>query len=111
MADAVKHGDDAKGSVEARFEALVLDFLAYLELERGLSRNTLGAYRTDLLQYGSFLAARGVEPLAARHEDVTDFLTDLREGGSGRPPVAATTLSRKIACLRSFYGHQRREGT
>ena len=39
-----------------RFEGLVLDFLSYLELERGLSRNTLNAYRTDLHQYGEFLA-------------------------------------------------------
>ena len=38
--------------VEARFEHLVLDFLAYLEFERGLSRNTLEAYRGDLLQLG-----------------------------------------------------------
>ena len=37
-------------------EPLILDFLAYLELERGLSRNTLEAYRSDLLQFGEFLA-------------------------------------------------------
>ena len=35
------------------FEHHVLDFLAYLEFERGLSRNTLEAYRSDLLQYGA----------------------------------------------------------
>ncbi len=38
-----------------QLQALVLDFLAYLELERGLSRNTLEAYRSDLLQFGAFL--------------------------------------------------------
>ena len=37
------------------FEHLVLDFLAYLEFERGLSRNTLEAYRSDLLQFGAHL--------------------------------------------------------
>src|SRR5437764_2524578 len=95
-------------SNQSAMEHLVGDFLAYLELERGLSRNTLGAYRTDLLQYGQFLAARGVDPLAAGHDDIADFLTELREGSSGRPPVAPATLSRKIACLRSFYGHLRR---
>ena len=41
-------------SIEARpHEHLVLDFLAYLEFERGLSRNTLEAYRSDLLQFRS----------------------------------------------------------
>ena len=37
------------------YEHLVLDFLAYLEFERGLSRNTLEAYRSDLLQFGDWL--------------------------------------------------------
>ena len=37
------------------FEHHVLDFLAYLEFERGLSRNTLEAYRSDLLQFGAYL--------------------------------------------------------
>jgi integrase/recombinase XerD len=101
----------AVDGTSATIERLIGDFLAYLELERGLSRNTLGAYRTDLLQYGQFLRARAVDPLAAGHDDVADFLTDLREGNGTRAPVAATTLSRKIACLRSFYGHLRREGT
>jgi integrase/recombinase XerD len=91
-------------------EPLVLDFLAYLELERGLSRNTLSAYRSDLLQLGEFLAHRGTTAERARHEDLAAFLDDLAEGGEGRPPVAATTLSRKVACLRSFYRHLRREG-
>jgi integrase/recombinase XerD len=94
----------------ATIERLTGDFLAYLELERGLSRNTLGAYRSDLLQYGRFLEGRGVDPLSAGHEDIADFLTDLREGSGARAPVAAATLARKIACLRSFYGHLRREG-
>src|SRR2546421_494387 len=48
----------------------MLDFLAYLELERGLSRNTLEAYRSDLLQFGRFLERRGVGVLEARHADL-----------------------------------------
>src|SRR5215211_906831 len=49
------------------FEHHVLDFLAYLEFERGLSRNTLEAYRSDLLQFGAFLARRGTDALVAEH--------------------------------------------
>ena len=48
-------------------EHLVLDFLAYLEFERGLSRNTLEAYRSDLLQYGGWLKREGVDALAVGH--------------------------------------------
>jgi len=94
--------------IGSRFEGLVLDFLAYLELERGLSRNTLNAYRTDLLQYGEYLEAHDLDPLQARPADIGDFLADLATG-NGRPACSAATVHRKTACLRSFYKHLRRD--
>jgi integrase/recombinase XerD len=91
-------------------ERLTLDFLAHLELERGLARNTLEAYRGDLAQLGRFLAARGLDAERAAHGDLADFLSGLAQGGQERPAVSAATLQRKAACLRSFYRHLRREG-
>jgi len=96
--------------VEAPFEHLVLDFLAYLEFERGLSRNTLEAYRGDLLQFGRLLAERHVSALDASPADVADFLTQLATGDSDHRPASPATIHRKSACLRSFYRHLRREG-
>ena len=89
-------------------EPLVLDFLAYLEYERGLSRNTLEAYRSDLLQYGAWLARRDRDPLKVVHADLADFFAELASGDGERPPVAPATLQRKVACLRSFHRHLRR---
>ncbi|HEX4108851.1 MAG TPA: site-specific tyrosine recombinase [Solirubrobacteraceae bacterium] len=94
---------------DRELEPLILDFLAYLELERGLSRNTLEAYRTDLLQFGAFLGRTGVGPLEARHGDLAGFLSELAAGTPERAPASAATLQRKTACLRSFYRHLRRE--
>src|SRR3954453_23419 len=91
------------------FEHHVLDFLAYLEYERGLSRNTLEAYRSDLLQLGDYLQRAGVDVLDARHEHLAGFLSELAAGAAERRPVAPATLQRKAACLRSFYRHLRRE--
>src|SRR3954453_3063715 len=97
----------ARGSSQP-LEHLVLDFLAYLEFERGLSRNTLEAYRSDLLQYGAHLNGRA--PLAVTHSDLAAFVASLATGDGDRPPVAAATLQRKVACLRSFHRHLRRQG-
>ncbi len=100
----------AAPSVSEGIEHLSLDFLAYLELERGLSRNTLQAYRSDLLQFGEFLDRRGLDPVHATHGELAAFLTELARGDGDHPPAAPTTLGRKVACLRSFYRHLRREG-
>ncbi len=95
---------------EPRVARLTLDFLGYLELERGLSRNTLNAYQSDLAQLGGFLARRGVSAPDAQHGDLAAFLSELADGREEHPPVSAATLQRKAACLRSFYRHLRREG-
>ncbi|HEV7564291.1 MAG TPA: site-specific tyrosine recombinase XerD [Solirubrobacterales bacterium] len=99
----------AAPGADARFSSLVLDFLAYLELERGLSRNTLNAYRTDLLQYGEYLGAHKLDALTARPAEIADFLAELATGEGERPACSSSTIHRKAACLRSFYKHLRRD--
>lgn len=113
----------SKCAERPRHERLVLDFLAHLEFDRGLSRNTLDAYRSDLLQWGEFLRERRRHALTARPPDVQDFLASL---AAGREPAAAggrgaprasfeqrarpTTVRRKAAALRAFYRFLRSEG-
>jgi integrase/recombinase XerD len=92
----------------ARFEHLLLEFLAYLELERGLSRNTLNAYRTDLLQFGGYLRERGIDPVEITPAEMSEFVSSLTSV-DGDQPLAASTIHRKTAALRSFYKHLRRE--
>jgi integrase/recombinase XerD len=93
-----------------RLTELTLDFLAYLELERRLSRNTLEAYRSDLQQLGEFLGRRNLDPLAVTGRDLAAFVTELATSVTARGrPLAPATLQRKVACLRSFYRHLRRE--
>ncbi len=104
------HAEIASPPETQGLQRLTLDFLAYLELERGLSRNTLEAYRSDLLQLGAFLERRGVQAEQATHGDLAAFLSELAAGSENRQPVAASTVARKVACLRSFYRHLRREG-
>jgi integrase/recombinase XerD len=99
-----------KPLVESRFEDLLLDFLSYLEFERGLSRNTLEAYRGDLLQLGRFFSEHNLSALEAGPAEISDFLTGLAAGDADHRPSSPATIHRKSACLRSFYRHLRREG-
>lgn len=77
------------------FEQLVLDFLADLELKRGLARNTVDAYRGDLVQLGAFLAHRGRDALAVKPAELAAFVEELANSRAGKTPLAATTLQRK----------------
>jgi integrase/recombinase XerD len=103
---------EPRAAPSPEFVQHVLDFLAYLELERGMARNTLQSYRSDLFQFGAFLADRDLDPEDARPRDVSEFLTTLASSGSTDGPgsAATSTIQRKAASLRSFYRHLRREG-
>ena len=91
------------------FEHLVLDFLAYLEFERGLSRNTLEAYRSRPAPVRR-LPARAATRWRSRTPTSRGSSPALAAGDGEKPPVAPATLQRKVACLRSFYRHLRRQG-
>src|SRR3954467_5705832 len=97
-----------KPLVESRHEDLVLDFLSYLEFERGLARNTLEAYRGDLLQLGRFLSEHTLSALEAGPGESSASLPGPAAGRAAPGPPSPATIHRKSACLRSFYRHLRR---
>lgn len=72
------------------------EYLAELQLERGLSRATVGAYEADLRQFAAHAAAAGVkEWREARGAQVTDWLYALTAGG-----LATSSLARKLSAVR-----------
>ena len=82
---------------------MVNRFLDMLWMERGLSENTLSAYRSDLLAYARWLNQKGVRLAEAQDADLRDYL------GSFKQP-AARTLARRLSSLRRFYIYLVREG-
>jgi len=110
MTTAASAPNPAAGTGAGRVEGLIGDFLAYMELERGLSRNTLEAYRSDLLQLAAFLHGRHLDVLEVGHAELSAFFAELSGGDGENPPVAPSTLARKVACVRSFYRHLRMDG-
>lgn len=91
---------------------LVLEgYLAHLAVERGLSRNTLAAYRRDLERYLAFLASRGrAEPGDVVEQDVEDFLTAVRTGQDGRAALSAASAARAVVAVRGWHRFWVRDG-
>jgi integrase/recombinase XerD len=92
-------------------ERAVRDWLGHLDVERGVSDNTLRSYRRDLARYTAYLHSRGVtEPAAVTEVHVTDFLAGLREGGPEHPPLAASSAARTLVAVRGFHKFLALEG-
>ena len=81
-------------------------FADALWMERGLSRNTLAAYQSDLVKLaGWLLQQRGKPLLAAGREDLLEYLAARAVAGS-----KARSSARTLSCMRQFYQHALREG-
>ena len=80
-------------------DALLIDrFLDALWLERGLSENTLKAYRSDLEKFSDWIAAEGRTVVTVRREDVMRYLS-VRMGKG----LSARSTARCLSCLRALY--------
>lgn len=78
---------------------ILAEYLEYLEVEKGLSINTIDAYRCDLSAFLEFCASLGAEELTQiQRTHINSFIRDLREKN-----YSATSVIRKIASLRGFF--------
>lgn len=92
-------------AVDAEEFPAVERFLDAAWMERGLSANTLMAYRADLVSLARWLAARGIAIERAGIADLQAFLAFRMEGG-GSPRSAA----RQLSTIKRFYRQLVREG-
>jgi integrase/recombinase XerD len=82
----------------AAFANDVESYLSYIALERGLSRNSIAAYRRDLDQAAAFFAHRGVADWGA----VTPAAASEWVQSLGGGDYAAASLARKVTALRNL---------
>ncbi|MCA5893583.1 site-specific tyrosine recombinase XerD [Isoptericola sp. NEAU-Y5] len=87
------------------------DYLAHLRVERGLSANTLAAYRRDLGRYARHLATLGRSRLDQVAEaDVTAYVGVLRRGEDGAAALSASSTARALAAVRGWHRFAHAEG-
>ncbi len=83
-------------------------FLEHLVRERNASAHTVRSYRDDLTVFSQYLAqAEGEEadPTASSAKRLRSYTVWLNSQG-----YAATTIARRLACLRSYFKYARRQG-
>jgi integrase/recombinase XerD len=97
--------DDSSRAPEG-FSGDVNDFIAFLELERGLSRHTCAAYQRDLDQCARWLSATRARAgwTVVSGDDLAGWVHALSDAGQ-----AAASVARKLAALRTFFRHLVRE--
>lgn len=75
------------------------DFLTFLTVEKGYSKNTIEAYKNDLSQFAQFLQDQGIDDWRkVRKESLTDFILDMKE----EREYSSSTVARKVAAVRAF---------
>ena len=78
--------------------ASVDDFVHHLKTERGLSKNTLAAYRSDLRQFETFVRKAGHSRWDVPPQVVRSFMTDLIQR-----EYRQTSRARKLAAVKALY--------
>ena len=73
-------------------------FLSYLRVERGLSSNTLLAYRRDLSKLTLFALSRGKDIFSLEADDLAHFMRSLHDQG-----LAPKSIARTLVAVRGFY--------
>ncbi|HSW62899.1 MAG TPA: site-specific tyrosine recombinase XerD [Dissulfurispiraceae bacterium] len=77
--------------------AALKTFLSYAAVEKGLSRNTVLSYASDLRAFGAFLDGRDTTLLTFQRQDIADYIGVLRERGA-----AASSVARCISSVKAF---------
>ena len=80
-------------------------FLDMMSAERGASRNTLEAYRRDLLAFEAYLARQGLSVQEATREHVKGYLSQMAAKGG-----AASSQARRLSTLRQYFAFLYTEG-
>ena len=82
------------------------EFIYFLSVERGLSKNTLESYKRDIRSFLEYLKKNDIQDVSiASRELIVNYMQYLKENGK-----ATSSISRNLASLRSFYQFLLQEG-
>jgi len=78
---------------------LLEEFINYLSVERGLSKNTISSYRTDLISFLNYLDSKGLDNAEKiKRDNITSYLLHLKDKG-----LSGNSVSRALVAIKMFY--------
>jgi integrase/recombinase XerD len=94
------------GPPRPQLSAEAEEYLSWLAVEKGRSRNTLAAYRRDLLAFHLWLQQTGRDLEGLGEEGILEYVSHLRQ--QGRAPAS---VARGLVVVRGLYRFRVEEGT
>ena len=87
-----------------KFENAIQSFVDNLTIERGLSSNSISAYRRDLAKFSDFLDKEELDFERLSENEIVSFEVRLKDLG-----MAVASINRNISALKSFYKYLAQE--
>ena len=87
-----------------KFDNALQSFIDHLTIERGLSLNSISAYRRDLTKFSHFLADNSMDFEKLSESEITDFEVWLKQA-----QMSINSINRNISALKSFYKYAAQE--
>jgi integrase/recombinase XerD len=81
----------------------IADYLSFAAIEKGLSKNTIAAYRLDLAGFAEFMAGSGKQMEDVDPALMEEFLGWLRGANGNKPRGSESSISRRIVCVRNLF--------
>jgi len=81
----------------------IVDYLSYAAIEKGLSKNTIEAYRRDLTKFKNFLNSNDLSIFEVNTKVIDDFLGWLRGSDGSNSRGSESSNSRTIVTVRNLY--------
>ena len=78
--------------------AAISSFLTHIRVEKGLSANTVSAYRRDLMKFSGFVQKRKLSLEAVGRDHLVDFLAGLYQ-----QRLESKSVARHLVSLRNFF--------
>ena len=86
-------------------EKQLKQFFNFLENEKRVSDNTLQSYKRDLDKFKEYIDTNDIKYTKVKQDNIKDYVTYLEENNK-----KASTISRNIASIRSFYQYEAKNG-